>query len=372
MKKFISSLLSVILILPVFTCGSGAISIEEGKEALIEQFQYGKGPKANGYTIDYRYYSPVKETDGDLDESEESTELCEDEQAVKYPLVVWVHGHSHGQYDGYQIESNAISNWASDEYQARFGEKAGAYIMAVRAPEEKGVSWDKDMVLPLKLAIDDFILKNIETVDTTKIYIGGFSLGGMMTFKMAAAYPEMFAAIFPICPYTKISADEAGAFSDVPVWLTSAKNDALVSYRFKTLKNWKVVCKTTSVAEQCRLSTLSKVRYPDGTITPSAHYSWEAVTADMFSSTNGDYPYMTTVDGNGNTVNLVYPNGIISWMSQFSSDYQPEDVKLTGVGTGNDKIYLFKPIKNALMVVYIFFRNLLRPICLVCNYLNNY
>lgn len=372
MKKLLSALLALILIFPAFTYGAVAISIEEGKTAIIEQFQYGKGPKANGYTIDYRYYSPIKETNKDFDESEESTELCKEEQVLKYPLVVWVHGHSHGQYDGYQIESNAISNWASDEYQARFGEIAGAYIMAVRAPEEKGVSWDKDMVLPLKLAIDDFILKNIETVDTTKIYIGGFSLGGMMTFKMATAYSEMFAAIFPICPYIKIRTDDAKAFSDVPIWLTSAKNDALVSYRFKTLKNWKMVCKTTYVAGQCRLSTLSKVRYPNGTTTPSAHYSWEAVTADMFSNTNGNYPYMTTIDGNGNTVNLVYPNGIISWMSQFSSNYQQEDVKLTGVGTGNDKIHLFKPIKNAFMVVYIFFRNLLRPIHLVFNYLNNY
>lgn len=350
MKKIISILLTLTLIFSCTGMFAGAIPLDDGKNALKEQFVYGEGPNVNGYVIDYRYYSPVTKN------AEENTE-----ESVKYPLVVWVHGHSHGQYEGYQIESNSISNWASDEYQVRFGEAGGAYILAVRAPEDDGISWNDDLMKPLKYAIDDFILKNKDTIDTTRIYIGGFSLGGMTTFKMATLYPEMFAAIFPICPYITVSNSDASNFAGTPVWLVSGKNDALVSYS-RTQKNWKAVISATNVAEHCRFSTLSTVCYPDGTLAPSAHYSWEAVTSDMFASNNGDYPYLSTVNGTGEKVTLTYPDGMISWLTQFTSDYSIEDIDISDTGSSKISLNVFKVIRFAFLKVYIVLRNLVRPV----------
>lgn len=344
MKKIISILLTITLVFSCTCVFAGAVPLNSGKKALKEQFAYGQGPNVNGYSIDYRYFSPATE-----------------EGATKYPLVVWVHGHSHGQYEGYQIESNSISNWASDEYQARFGETGGAYILAVRAPEEDGISWSDNLMKPLKYAIDDFILKNKDTVDTTRIYIGGFSLGGMTTFKMATLYPEMFAAIFPICPYITISNSDASNFADTPVWLVSGKLDPLVSYS-RTQKNWNAVINTTNIAEHCRFSTLSTVCYPDGTLAPSAHYSWEAVTSDMFSSNNGDYPHMSTVTGTGEDVSLTYPNGMISWLTQFTSNYSIDDIDISDTGKNSKNLNVLEVIKFAFLRVYIVLRNLFRPI----------
>ena len=48
---------------------------------------------------------------------------------------------------------------------------------------------------------------------------------------------------------------------------------------------------------------------------------WHSVTNDMFSMLNFDYPMMKTQDGLGRKVNLSYPNGMISWLSGFRSDY---------------------------------------------------
>ena len=48
------------------------------------------------------------------------------------------------------------------------------------------------MIVPLKAAIDDFIAQHRDTIDTTRIYIGGFSMGGKMTLKMTIAYPSFF------------------------------------------------------------------------------------------------------------------------------------------------------------------------------------
>lgn len=366
-KKITALILSVLTAVSFGVCNVDAVSVHDGKTALTEQFIYGKGPNVDGYAIDYRYYSPVKEdyeeeTEETTEEEpkEEGEEITEEPETTKYPLVVWVHGHSFGQYDGYQIEAAPITNWASDEYQARFGESGGAYIMAVRAPEDDGISWNDDLLKPLKFAIDDFILKNSDTVDTSRIYMGGFSLGGMMTFKMCMAYPEMFAAIFPICPHIELETSEARAFSSVPMWLVSGKNDALVSYSGKTLKNWKAVISTSAAAENCRLSTLTDVREPDGSLAPSAHYSWIAVCNDMFSSSNGDYPDMTTVNGLGETVTLTYPDGMISWLSQFSSDYAIEDIDISDTGSDTRKLSFLKILKALFMMVYIPLRNLIR------------
>lgn len=340
MKKFISLTVAVIMLL-TFSMTVFAVSINSSKNELREQFEYGCGPKAGAYAIDYRYYSPVQEDDTE-----------------KYPLVIWVHGHSHGQYEGYQIISNDIVNWSSEEFQSR--SEKGFYIMAVRAPENLGISWGDDLVGPLKAAIDDFVEKNKENIDLTKIYIGGFSLGGMMTFKMAINYPEMFAAIFPICPYIAINEDQAEKFSDVPVWLVSGKNDPLVGYKNKTLKNWTAVCETTDVPEECRFSLMSKVCSPDGSSSPTEHYSWEAVTYDMFTTDNGDYYNTTTTDANGNTVVLTYPDGMISWLMSHTSDYDIEDS-----GNNNNttsKVNVFNIIKAPIMAVYIVIRNIFRPL----------
>lgn len=346
MKKFVSLSLVFILLFSVFPINAGAISLSDGKTALEKQFEYGEGPKTNGYVLDYRYFSPVKEND----------------DITKYPVVIWLHGHSHGQYDGYQIKSNDITNWASDEFQSRFSESGGAYIVAVRAPEDIGISWDEDeLVAALKNTIDDFVIKNTNNVNPSKIYIGGFSMGGMMTFKMAMAYPEMFAAIFPVCPYITIDNDDAMKFANVPVWLTSGKNDPLVSYTGRVLKDWNAVASTTNVPESCRLSTLERVCEPDGSLAPTAHYSWEAVTNDMFSSTNGDYPYMKTVSATGESIQLTYPDGLISWLDRFSSEYTSEDASSSDLNDEGSISFLAR-LKGAFMVIYIFFRNLFRPI----------
>ncbi len=338
-RKIISFILTFIITLSALCIPSEAVSFDEGKEALREQFIYGCGPKTGLYSIDYRYYSPAKENDTE-----------------KYPLVVWVHGHSHGQYEGYQIESNDIANWTSDEFQSR--SEKGFYIMAVRAPENIGISWGEDMVSPLKAAIDDFISKNKDTVDTAKIYIGGFSLGGMMSFKMAINYPDMFAAIFPICPYITITDDDAEKFSDVPVWLIAGKKDPLVGYNNRILKDWSAVISTTNIPEKCRFSTAEKVCMPDGSPAPTEHYLWEAVTYDMFSVENGSYPYISTVDGNGKEVTLTYPDGMISWLISHTSEYNPDNDNSESVNAFN----IFKIIIAPFMSIYIFLRNLLRPL----------
>ena len=308
MKKLLSFILAVVMLftacIPVFACKVGNTTYDDNLEELQAQFVAGNGPETDGYTIDYSYFSPVK--DGDT---------------TKYPLVIWLHGMGDGAYEGKQVTASDIAFWTSDDFQARFKDSDGAFIFAPRSLEEDNIYWSDDLIYPLRATIDDFIAKNKDNIDLSRIYIGGYSMGGKMTLKMAVAYPELFAAIFPICPAWTPSNDALKLIADIPVWVTSGKLDPLVNYFFSVTPLWKNITENHNSPADCRFSSLTFVKYPSGNPTSSSHHSWFAVNYDMFSSDNGDYPYMKTVDGNGNTVTLTFPDGMISWLSGYTSDY---------------------------------------------------
>ena len=330
MKRFIALILSlaILLVLPV---SASAASINDGLDVLKEQFVFGEGPEEDGYSIDYRYYSPVKKND-----------------KTKYPLVVWLHGLSDGSKDGVQVNKSEIAYWASEEFQSRFKGTKGAFVMAARSREELGHTWTNDMVEPLRAAIDAFIKENKANIDVTRIYIGGYSMGGKMTYKMAIAYPEMFAAIFPICPAWSPSEEALTYIADTPVWMVSSKLDPLVNYYFSVNVTWNKLISVTNNPENCRFSSLTKVCYANGKKTASSHHAWFSVNYDMFTTENGDYHYMTTVNGKGEEVKLKYPNGMISWLSSFKSDYDGKPID----GMGN----LENDIQTDNMVAFISIR----------------
>ena len=307
MKKILSLILSLVMLTGICTLCSFAkepLPLSAGLDELEEQFEFGQGPETEGYSLDYRYFSPVKEND-----------------STKYPLVVWLHGMGDGAAEGRQISAQQAALWSSAEYQSRFKNAGGAFIIAPRSLEEDELYWDDCLIYPLRATLDDFIAQNIDNIDVSRIYVGGYSMGGKMTLKMAVAYPEFFAAAFPICPAWVPDEEAAACLSDMPIWLTSGKLDPLVGYHRMVLPTWRNILARSNVAESCRLSSQAITARPDGIAIASAHFSWIAVNNDMFSSKNGDYPFMTTVDGKGNEVTLTYPEGMISWLSGFTSDY---------------------------------------------------
>ncbi len=308
MKKLLSFILATIMLFtactPAFACKVGNTTYDDVLGELQEQFIAGKGPETNGYTIDYRYFSPVQKGD-----------------KTKYPLVIWLHGMGDGAYEGKQAVASDIAFWTSDDFQSRFKGSEGAFILAPRSLEENNIYWSNDLIYPLRATIDDFIAKNKNNIDISRIYIGGYSMGGKMTLQMAVAYPELFAAIFPICPAWTPSVNQAELIADIPVWLTSGVLDPLVNYFFSVRKTWNNIITTNNSPADCRFSSLLFVKFPSGNPTSSSHHSWFSVNHDMFSSDNGNYPFMKTVDGTGNQVTLTFPDGMISWLSGFTSDY---------------------------------------------------
>lgn len=337
-KKFTAVLLSALMLFS-FCAISVSAANENDIGALQEKFLFGKGPEVNGYAIDYRYFSPVKENDD-----------------MEYPLVICLHGMGDGAYDGKQVEKSNIALWASDEYQLRFKESGGAFILAPRSVEEQGLFWTNDLIYPLRAAADAFISENQENIDISRIYVGGYSMGGKMTLKMAVAYPEFFAAAFPICPAWTPGTDATAKLADMPIWLTSGAADPLVNYFTSVMPTWDNIVSQSNCPELCRFSTLSRTAYANGFPTSSSHHSWFAVNNDMFSSKDGDYPAMKTVDGNGNKIELTFPDGMISWLSGFSSDYDGSQA----TDSGNPEAQTSNGADSGFGILITFFRNLFK------------
>lgn len=315
-KKVLSFIMAVLIFaLCSFPAAAADVSQIDIYKAA---FRAGAGPEVDGISTDYMYFAP--------DTSDGS----------RYPLVIYFHGMGQGSKPGEQIESNNIALWASEELQSRFT-NGGAFIIAPRSHEEKGEYWENNSIESVKAAIDDFISKNESFIDKSRIYVGGFSMGGKMTLKMASSYPDFFAAAFPMCPAYQPSDEQLEAISDMPVWLIVSRYDILAGYHVYSSDIWERLCGTTNIPEDCRLSLFGKVCYPDGKKTASNHHVWFAAANDMFMYDGTDYVKMETSDAGGNSVTLNYPDGLISWLCGYTSDYSGQTLSSTGLCEQNNE-----------------------------------
>ncbi|MBQ8228957.1 MAG: hypothetical protein IJZ88_08090 [Clostridia bacterium] len=311
-KKALAVFMVICLCTATFAFGASAgrksaLPTSAGIEALRDEFVSDVAPEAGGHALDYCYYSPVGQNDN-----------------TKYPLVIFLHGIGHADYKGAQLADSDMPYWASKELQSRFT-NGGAFILLPRAPEDKMVYWSTSLIESLRSVIDDVIEKHGKNIDTTKIFIGGSSAGGEMTWDMIAAYPEYFAGAFPIAGTGSVSAGEIQACKDVAIWMIASTKDPAVNYALTTTPLWNSVCEYNSHPENCRLSSFTNVTEPAGNSASDNHHMAKVVTYDMHMLDGSTYPDVTHKDGNGNSISLVSPNGMIYWMNSVSSSYDGDN-----------------------------------------------
>lgn len=311
MKKVLAVILSCIMVLSAFSFIAGARPLNSGKEALDSDFTDWECVNMEDGEVltDGVYYSPVKSS-SDTD---------------KYPLVIWLHGMTSGKQPRLQLNYN-LSNFASDEYQARFG-NGGFYVFAPRAVN--GGDWNPSYYKTLKYIIDTFIQENVRNIDKSRIYIGGYSTGGSMVWDMLQSYPTFFAAALiaaPVTEPTDLSDVTLSRMCNIPIWVFCCDKDY---HHFAKTENVKSVYDSlVSLSKNpgnLRLTTFTEARYADGTKSGTVdqeHFIWDCITFDMHMN-DGVTPYVygTTVDGNGNTITFEDPeNGVIRWLSQQELD----------------------------------------------------
>jgi predicted peptidase len=71
-------------------------------------------------------------------------------------------------------------------------------------------------------------------VDCSRIYLTGLSMGGNGAWRLAVSYPSMFAAVVPICGWTKPIfgfPERIKVLKDVPVWAFHGTEDDIISIK---------------------------------------------------------------------------------------------------------------------------------------------
>lgn len=312
MKKLLSLFLIFTLMLSCFATGAYAVEnpktalpLSAGLEQLRAEFEFDVADESNGYALDYYYYSPVGAND-----------------TGKYPVVIYIHGIGHGSYVGSQLDDSHFVTWASQELQSKWQNAGGAYLILPRCPEDKLQYWNKSFVEPLRELIDGFIEKHAENVDTSRIFVGGSSAGGEMTWDLAIAYPEYFAGIYPLAATGTRSTEDIQKTKDVAIWVFASKKDPLVNYALNVEPQWEKICEYNTKPAKCRLSTFGEVLNPDGTKADSNHRLYTTIKYDFFTIDGKPYPNVTTVNANGYNVSFKDSKGMIYWMSNTTSEFQ--------------------------------------------------
>ena len=325
MKKLLISAIAALALLFLFVSGAAALPLEAGTAKLNAQFT--SGAVADGY--DYVAFSPVK---GETDRT-------------KYPLLVWLHGRQSGTAPRAQLQRYEFSNWASDEYQARFQNAGGCFLFAPRESRSGKNDWETSMCPTLKLTIDRYIAENAEHIDMNRIYIAGYSTGGTMTWDMLLAYPDFFAAGMPLAAiYQPRTTAQMDKLKNVALWIFTSDHDPyLINETADVRPTFDYIAGISGKRRALRMTSFSEAFYADGTkkteyengktvvASDAEHYIWEAVTYDLFmADCVTPYKCATTVDGDGNRLYLDLPGeGVITWLSAQTKETQAEAPSLS-------------------------------------------
>jgi hypothetical protein len=161
-KKSILCVIILLLYLPVYA------------QSVTDKFEF-RDHNAYGRSIPYRLFIPDNYT-----------------ESLQFPLVLTLHGSGlRGTDNRSQIEITMTAKvWAQDSIQ----EKYPSFIVSPQCPVERDWYDQLDILSHLLFnLIDEF------SVDTTRLYVTGWSMGGYGTFNLLTFSPFQCAAIVPMC-----------------------------------------------------------------------------------------------------------------------------------------------------------------------------
>lgn len=131
---------------------------------------------------------------------------------TKWPLLMFLHGAGE---TGNDIEKVKVHG------PAKLIEQGKKFPFIVVSPQARNYGWKSEQLMDL---LANLIAKY--NVDVDRLYLTGLSMGGYGTWKLAADYPTMFAAIIPICG----GGDPGMAYRlrHMPIWCFHGAKDDIV------------------------------------------------------------------------------------------------------------------------------------------------
>jgi predicted peptidase len=137
------------------------------------------------------------------------------EKKQRWPMILFLHGAG---------ERGDNLELVKKHGPPKIVEKQEDFPFIVVSPQCPAGDWWTDKVEVLIGLLDNIVSRY--DVDTDRIYLTGLSMGGYGTWTLAAAHPDRFAAIAPICGGGKRFM--ALTLKDVPVWAFHGAKDRAV------------------------------------------------------------------------------------------------------------------------------------------------
>ncbi len=164
--------------------------------------------KSEHYSLNYRFFTPANEDAG------------------RFPLVIYLHGaDAVGDDNELQLSMHDIGTmFAREEWQ----EKNPCYIVA---PQYGRSEYWSDV--RVKNAVLSLVkeLSQTDDIDKNRIYIYGYSAGGVGTLRLVKENPGLFAGAISICGAT--NAENMEELLKTPLWLVHAEDDDIVKASYK-------------------------------------------------------------------------------------------------------------------------------------------
>ena len=140
-------------------------------------------------------------------------------EKTNWPLVVYLHGYGESGDDLEMVKQNGPPKLVTE------GKRFPFVLVSPQCPS--GFYWRGNVIMGLI----DQIVENY-SIDTTRIYMTGKSMGGYGTWQISHEYPERFAAIAPIAGGGLfVSPYFMERLRALPVWAFHDKRDDLVPYQ---------------------------------------------------------------------------------------------------------------------------------------------
>ncbi|HWH69700.1 MAG TPA: prolyl oligopeptidase family serine peptidase [Candidatus Sulfotelmatobacter sp.] len=130
----------------------------------------------------------------------------------KWPLMLFLHGSGESGSDLAKVKAHG---------PPKVVESKPDFPFILVSPQSSGRGWNPDT---LNALLDDIIRKY--RVDKDRVYLTGLSMGGYGTWTLAAAHPEKFAAVAPICGGGTPA--DASKLAKLPIWVFHGAKDPTV------------------------------------------------------------------------------------------------------------------------------------------------
>lgn len=132
----------------------------------------------------------------------------------EWPLIIYLHGSS---CKGNNLEK--LKKYGPPYYLER-GMQVDAIVISPQCPSNKNWTvgtWFESFYKELKSKYN---------IDPSRVYLTGMSLGGFGTWDLASRYPDIFAAIVPLCGGGRTNMVEK--MKDIPTWVFHGDQDQKV------------------------------------------------------------------------------------------------------------------------------------------------